>query len=521
MKLRTIFLMTTLCFCAINKIIAYDFAAVNHTGDTIYYNITSTTTVEVTNNDFYRGNIVIPDNVTHEATTYTVSAIGNDAFYDCSELTSVSIPNTVTTIGNYAFYYCNGLTAVNIPDTITTIGNWAFYHCSGLTSISFPNTITTIETYAFAYCSGLTALTVPHSVTFIGNSAFRDCSNLTSISLSNALTTIEDEVFANCYRLSSITIPHSVTSIGDWAFYYCSGLTSVIIPNLVTVIGISAFNGCSGLTSITIPYSVTVIGNDAFMDCNGLTSVDIPNSVMSIGDYAFYNCSGLTSITIGNSVVIIGNYAFNNTKLTEIHVKANTPPVIYENTFHQVPDTIPVYVPCRTSKLYDGTLYWKKFENFKDSASFQIIVQSNNSLLGRAFVVQTSCQNNDIIIVAIAGQNCHFLQWNDGNTDNPRTIMIMSDTTFIAEFDVITNIEKINIPSVTIYPNPTTNNITVILPENVPSALFTIYDLQGKMIIRKNIRSQDVISTENLADGIYIYHVTTGKEYYQGKIIRE
>jgi hypothetical protein len=97
----------------------------------------------------------------------------------------------------------------------------------------------------------------------------------------------------------------------------------------------------------------------------------------------------------------------------------------------------------------------------------------------------------------------------------------MSDTAFIAEFDVIANIEKVNMPSITICPNPTTDNITIILPENVPYALFTIYDLQGKMIMRKNISCQDVISTGNFVDGIYIYHVTTTKEHFQGKIIRK
>ena len=117
---------------------------------------------------------------------------------------TIEIGTNVTSIGKDAFYKCSGLTSVTIPDSVTSIGNTAFEWCSGLTSVTIPDSVTSIGEYAFAYCSDLASVTIGNGVTSIGRSAFEICSSLTSV-----------------------TIPDSVTSIGDWAFSQCSGLTSV------------------------------------------------------------------------------------------------------------------------------------------------------------------------------------------------------------------------------------------------------------------------------------------------------
>ena len=260
-----------------------------------------------------------------------VTNIGNNAFIDCSGLTSIAIPNSVTSIGMDAFSFCSGLTSITIPNSVTSIGKRAFYNCSNLTSITIPNFVTSIGDGAFYGCSGLTSITIPNSVTSIGERAFIFCSGLTSITIPNSVTSIGMDAFYGCSGLTSITIPNSVTSIGDGAFYGCSGLTSITIPNSVTSIGERAFIFCSGLTSITIPNSVTSIGDGTFQGCSGLTSITIPNSVTSIGGSAFSDCSSLTSIAIGNSVTGIGAYAFKDAKLRNIVVKAETPPNLEKN----------------------------------------------------------------------------------------------------------------------------------------------------------------------------------------------
>ena len=184
------------------------------------------------------------------------------------------------------------------PTSNDKIGDNAFCDCSGLTSLTLPSGVTEIGNAAFEGCSGLASLTLPSGVTKIGDNAFCDCSGLTSLTLPSDVTEIGNAAFEGCSGLASLTLPSGVTKIGDNAFCDCSGLTSLTLPSGVTEIGNAAFEGCSGLTSLTLPSDVTEIGNAAFEGCSGLTSLTLPSGVAKIGDYAFHGCSGLTSIYV-------------------------------------------------------------------------------------------------------------------------------------------------------------------------------------------------------------------------------
>lgn len=279
----------------------------------------------------------------------TVKAIGDNAFYMCSSLSSIDIPNSVTAIGENAFAGCNGLTAVNIPNSLTTIGKFAFSHCTQLSEILIPNTVTTIDEGAFFFCTGLTSITIPNSVTAIKYRAFTGCSGLTSIQVESGnpmydsrenckaiIETAENTIILGC---QNTVIPNSVTSIGDEAFWACTDLTTISIPNSVTSIGDGAFNQCINLTSICIPYGVTSIGKVAFADCSKLATIIIPNTITTIGDYAFIR-SGLTDMyCYAEQLPEIGSSIFQDT--------------YYKETLH---------VPASSVDAYSNAEQWKEFK---------------------------------------------------------------------------------------------------------------------------------------------------------------
>ena len=206
----------------------------------LYYNITSSSapyTVEVSDAVSSITTATIPESITHNGATYSVTSIGERAFYDCSSLTSITIPNSVTSIEYRAFYGCSSLTSITIPNSVTSIGEQAFLYCSSLTSITIPNSVTSIGSSAFNGCSSLTSIIVEK-----GNSIYDSRENCNAI-----IETATNTLIAGC---QNTTIPNSVTSIGDFAFSGCSSLTSITIPNSVTSIGVCAFRNCSSLTSI-------------------------------------------------------------------------------------------------------------------------------------------------------------------------------------------------------------------------------------------------------------------------------
>ena len=326
----------------------------------------------------YVGDIVIPDAITYDGINYSVTAIGNKAFYYCSSLTSIDVPNSVKSIGEGAFSSCGALKKVVlnsnaiVSKTYTSSSSLKNIFGTQVEEYVLGDDVTSIGDWAFSGCSSLTSIVIPNSVTSIGSSAFSGCSRLTSISIGNSVTSIGDSVFFNCSRLTSIDIPNSVTSIGNYAFYKCSSLTSIDIPNSVTSIGNHAFYYCESLTSISIGNSVTSIGNYAFYNCSRLTSIDIPNSVTSIGEGAFYKCSSLTSIVIPNSVTSIGEYAFRYcSSLKDVYALRTVASEYHADKlcFAGVPTyTCTLHVPAGCKEDYANRAPWSSFKNIVEDA---------------------------------------------------------------------------------------------------------------------------------------------------------
>jgi hypothetical protein len=305
--------------------------------------------------------IIILDGVTH---------IGNNAFADLVNVTSVEAADTVWYIGNYAFRNCSSLVYVDIAEA-TFVGEYAFSNVSSLKTVSLPKVtavgpyvfencysleyvdlsrlavisehmfdhcialdnidaviVTKIDQYAFYYCKALTSIDFP-ILWSVGNNAFDGCQSLRSVSLPD-VTVMGDSVFKSCYALSSVNIPlvtemgvgvfgdcyslahadmRRLEKIADNAFYNCYSLTSIDVPQ-VTTIGHDAFYDCSALVSVTAPL-VTEISYSAFLGCTALTSIDFPK-LETIGDRAFYDCTALSSITIPDTVTAINPSAFQS-----------------------------------------------------------------------------------------------------------------------------------------------------------------------------------------------------------------
>ncbi len=487
---------------------AYDFSATSPSGHTLYYEIiTGTTNVGVVRpgvgydneyDDYVSGDVVIPTTVVYNDTTYNVielrtiydstSGLHWGSFDGCISLTSITIPNSVTSIENGAFYNCSGLTSVTIPNTVTSIENGAFYNCSGLTSVTIPNSVTYIgdDSYlswgVFENCTGLTSITIPNSVTYIGYGAFRGCTGLISV-----------------------TIPNSVTSI-DGTFGGCTGLTSVTIPNSVTSIGYGAFRGCTGLTSVTIPNSVTSIGYGAFSGCTGLTSITIPNNVTSIGDEAFENCTGLTSVTIGNSVRQIFSRAFYGcNSLYEVLSLAIYPPHTREEIFS---DTAIIKIPCGSANFYNNAAYgWSQYfidiEEICDNIT--ITVASGNDSIGTVSGGGEYEFGAEVTITATAYEGYRFVSWNDGNTDNPHTITVTEDATYIATFEKIrdstTGIEDVAAINAKIY-----SSRSRIVVEGAEGNNVMLFDMQGRLLATKR-DEYSILEFEVPVSGAYFVRI--------------
>ena len=319
----------------------------------INYNLNnSDMTAEVAENYEASGSIVLPATLSHEGRTYTLTAIGYDAFDYCEGLTAITLPEGLATIGGSAFYGCESLAAITIPASVTSIGREAFAACTGLASMTVAagnkvydsrggcNAI--IETATGTLAFGCKTSRVPHGVTAIGDEAFYKCSTLAAVTLPQGVTSIGEYAFYKCSALASINLPEGLVSIGESAFHRCGKLTALALPASLATIGEDAFYDCSGLGSISVaagnkvydsrngcnavietatgtlvlgckttvvPGGVTAIGDNAFAEC-GITSVDLPASVTTIGMFAFSECMGLTSVTLPEGMATVGMSAF-------------------------------------------------------------------------------------------------------------------------------------------------------------------------------------------------------------------
>ena len=296
----------------------------------------------------YIGRIVISEGVT---------SIGECAFEECTNVTSISIPDSVTELNEYCFYACESMKRITIPQSVTRIADGVFVACEKLTDIYYGGTdaswkhitsrnaglgdnVTIHSTGVFTgKCGDNLTWTIDNNevLTISGTGRIPDYNDSSSggnntapwygyayqikkVVLGSGVQNIGNNAFAGCYGMTDITIPDGVTSIGDSAFDWCSALTEISIPGTVSSIGDSVFSGCSALTEISIPDTVSSIGDSAFSRCSALTEISIPSTVSSIGSYAFSGCA-LREVEIPQGITSIQTRTFQYcTQLTKITI---------------------------------------------------------------------------------------------------------------------------------------------------------------------------------------------------------
>ena len=337
MKTRKFSILFALLISMIEtKTFAYDIRVQNADGVTIFYNyIKDGTELEVTYGDGYKGDIVIPEQVTFMDRTRKVTSIGENAFKDKYLVLSIIIPNSVTTIGENAFNGCISMESLTVGSGVKSIGMWALHECTNLKKIIIKDIASWCNIdFAFAWAdfdfqmyhlysdenTEIRDLIIPEGVISIGKLAFSSTD------------------------INTVTLPNSLTKIGRFAFAFCDSLSSVYLPSRLTTIEDNAFYSCYHIRSITIPNSVTYIGDGAFRGCQGLKTVTIPNAVTYIGERAFDGWDLPTVVSkIEKPFAIVGKMEYERT--------------FSQNTFNNAT----LYVPLGTINAYKTTEGWKDF----------------------------------------------------------------------------------------------------------------------------------------------------------------
>lgn len=513
----------------------------NYSGNGAFQDFTALTTIDIREGVRFIGyaafqgckklkEVNLPNSIGH---------ISDNAFRDCPKLKTVNIPASVDTIGTYAFQNDSALVGIELPDGLKYIGLQAFKN-SGLRTIRVPEKVEEIN--CFQGCWQLQEVDIPGKDTKVyasatGSSAFSQCEHIRKVSLcytenTSALSMIFPNGYKNIreielYRgsttvgqrtelvdyfgcaglsaLEKITIPAGVKTIGNYAFSGCTSLKQITLPSTIEYISYGAFRDCKNLQRINLPSRIDTIGNNAFEN-TGLEAVVLPKSMKLIGNRAFAGCGKLKSVTLPDVLDYNGGKLFyNDTLLATITIPAGFP--LSKGTFYgctglqsivneaTVPQSIewetvayidyatPVYVPQGSGSTYRAAYMWKNFKIIDDTECYTVETESEDETEGYVSGAGSYPEGTTVVIEAVPNEGYEFDCWDDGSTENPRTVTVQSGSTYRASFRHATAVRPATI-----------EGLRVESGRIVYEGSLRIYDLLGR----------DVTAANGTLRGVYI-----------------
>ena len=463
----------------------------------------------------------------------------------CEHLISVTIPSSVNSIGSEAFSGCKKLTSVTLPHSVTSIGGAAFSRCINLDTIfynagrltyfSYPaitdvyaydwivdsssrnalkylyigDSVTSLGQQAFSGCTRLKSVTIGKSINAIATDAFERCDSITTL-FYNAENCTGHNVFNQMNQLNTLHLGNNVRVIPSNMFRGLTSIQTIYLDadsNQITFIGANAFSGCINMAGHIVVPHVTELGDGAFSGCGLLSSVELGNGLSAIGDTVFKGCEHLTNVTIGRGVQRIADNAFEDcTEIRLLTSRALNPPTIYRTTFEDVDDDISLRVPCEAVAAYQNAPFWSHFTNIEGKFDFFFSATSADITMGSVTIVHAPvCDNIEAHIQANPYHGYRFSHWSDGDTTNPRYMVVTQDTIITAIFE---STEGIEIPDQQIGTvHPTKGNRIVV--RGAAGERIRVFDMMGRMVATKN-NATEIEHFRMSAAGVYLVQVSDG-----------
>ena len=493
---------------------AQNFSVQSPSGHNLDYSVINSNSVAVSayiTTDSVAEELVIPDSVSYNNTTYLVRKING---FVTTGISSIIVPNTVITISQYAFNSCSGLSSITIGKSVDTIGRSALANVS-LTEINFNAERCEVLWHRQGYSGSYgwdeysafgVRLYHATSIFSSGDDTTITNNNIRIINIGEDVRQIPERAFLGCNQLEKINIASSTLSIGFDAFKKCDDIDTV-----------NYYGSPSEWCQINFEneFSNPVLySRSLYFDTVNATNIVVADSITTISPYAFYNCIGLISLTIGNTITSIGQQAFNGCNILSSITMKCYPPTIYSNTFSGFPVNIPIHVPCGAVSSYMSAANWSNFTHFVEGCA-TITVTANDFTLGGVTGGGEYSAGDTVTLTAIPFPGSHFVGWSNGTQVNPMSFIATTSANYVAAFAAD------NLPPDTVFVHDTTYISYTIHDTIIQNIHDTVNNLIHDTIFINNYIHDTLFYPVYIHDTTTVNHIVYDTVYFHDTIYRD